>query len=125
MANLQDFREKIKGLAVDDTIFTALLVLLVGVASFGLGRQSTGLNLTQTSPQNQPAATISASAVGKGEQRTTAENVTYVGSKNSDKYHLPWCSGAKRISEANKITFASAEEARAAGYKPAANCPGI
>lgn len=40
-----------------------------------------------------------------------------VGSKNSDKYHLPYCPGAKQISEQNKIWFASIEEAEKAGYK--------
>ncbi len=49
----------------------------------------------------------------------------YVGSKNSTKYHLPWCAGAKRIAEANQVWFASKEEAHQAGYTPAANCPGI
>ncbi len=48
-----------------------------------------------------------------------------VGSKNGSKYHYPWCSGAKRIKEENKIWFASAEEAKRAGYTPAVNCPGL
>jgi len=49
----------------------------------------------------------------------------YVASKNSDKYHLPDCSGAKRIAEHNKIWFNSKEEAEGLGYQPAANCPGL
>lgn len=49
----------------------------------------------------------------------------YVASKNSDKYHLPECSGAKRIAEHNKIWFNSKEEAEGLGYQPAANCPGL
>ncbi len=48
-----------------------------------------------------------------------------VASKNGTKYHLPTCPGAKQISEKNKITFKSIEEARAAGYTPAANCKGL
>ncbi|OHA15361.1 MAG: hypothetical protein A3G52_00010 [Candidatus Taylorbacteria bacterium RIFCSPLOWO2_12_FULL_43_20] len=48
-----------------------------------------------------------------------------VGSKTSDKYHYPWCSGALRMKEENKIWFKSAEEARAAGYTPAGNCKGL
>ncbi len=49
----------------------------------------------------------------------------YVGSKNSNVYHLPDCPGAKRIKEENKRCFSSKEEAEKAGYRPAANCPGI
>jgi len=49
----------------------------------------------------------------------------YVGSKNSNKYHLPWCSGARRIAEHNKVWFSSKAEAEAAGYTPAGNCKGI
>jgi flagellar motor protein MotB len=48
-----------------------------------------------------------------------------VGSKNSNKYHYPWCSGAKRISKENLVTFDSIEEARAQGYLPASNCQGL
>lgn len=48
-----------------------------------------------------------------------------VASKNGTKYYLPSCAGADRISAANKVRFASASAAVAAGYAPAANCKGI
>lgn len=54
-----------------------------------------------------------------------ADGGQLVGSKNGTKYHYPWCSGAERIKEENKIWFQSAEEAKRAGYTPAANCPGL
>lgn len=49
----------------------------------------------------------------------------YVASKSGTKYHLPTCSGAKRIKEENKVWFQTKEEAQAAGYEPAANCKGL
>lgn len=52
-------------------------------------------------------------------------NCQYVGSKNSDVYHLPNCPGAKRINEENKRCFSSKKEAEKAGYRAAKNCPGI
>jgi FtsZ-interacting cell division protein ZipA len=52
-------------------------------------------------------------------------NCQYVGSKNSDVFHLPDCPGAKRINEENKKCFSSKNEAEKAGYRPAKNCPGI
>ena len=48
-----------------------------------------------------------------------------VASKTGAKYHFPWCSGAQRISETNKVWFDSVEEARKAGYTPASNCKGL
>ncbi|MFA5998134.1 MAG: hypothetical protein WC814_01990 [Candidatus Paceibacterota bacterium] len=48
-----------------------------------------------------------------------------VASKSGTKYYLPGCAGAERISEANKVWFASAAAAAAAGYAPAVNCKGF
>lgn len=42
----------------------------------------------------------------------------FVGSRNSDKYHLPKCSWAKRIKPENRICFTSAADAESKGYKP-------
>ena len=52
-------------------------------------------------------------------------NCKYVGSKNSDVYHLPDCPGAQRIKEENKKCFDSKAEAEKAGYRAAKNCPGL
>jgi len=46
----------------------------------------------------------------------------FVGSSKSDKYHYPSCASAKRIKSSNLITFATAEEASAAGYSPCSKC---
>lgn len=48
-----------------------------------------------------------------------------VASKKGKVYHLPTCPGAKRILPENERWFASAEEAKAAGLTPAANCKGL
>lgn len=45
-----------------------------------------------------------------------------IANKNSKKYHLSNCPGYKQVSEKNRITFKSAEEAEAAGYTRAVNC---
>lgn len=49
----------------------------------------------------------------------------YVASKNGTKYYLPSCSTANRILEENRVWFGTKDEAAAAGYEPAANCPGL
>ncbi|MFA4817404.1 MAG: Ada metal-binding domain-containing protein [Parcubacteria group bacterium] len=46
----------------------------------------------------------------------------FVGSKNSNKYHLPTCSYAKNIKPENIVCFKSAEDAAARGYQPDKSC---
>jgi hypothetical protein len=48
----------------------------------------------------------------------TANPCLFVGSKNSDKYHLATCAVAKRIKGENKLCFGSKEEAERRGYIP-------
>jgi methylphosphotriester-DNA--protein-cysteine methyltransferase len=46
-----------------------------------------------------------------------------VGNKNSKIYHRPDCPGYQGVSEKNQVKFNTAEEAEAAGYRAAKNCP--
>jgi len=46
----------------------------------------------------------------------------YIGSKNSDKYHLPDCTSAKKIKKENRVYFRDVWEAREAGYSPCKAC---
>lgn len=66
---------------------------------------------------------------GATENGKKAENVAgeqkecvFVGSKNSDKYHLPSCRYAANIKESNKVCFSSLEDAAAKGYQAAKCC---
>ena len=52
----------------------------------------------------------------------TAQGGPFVGSKNSDVYHYPSCSSAKKIKKENEIWFNSVEEAKSAGYRPCKVC---
>ncbi len=128
---------KLKSLLLDDTAYMAFLLVLVAVASFGLGRMSVNL------PQNQPAA-VSQSVVNlvKSPELPTVSSSTpagpveslpvlpnpqqgaqnFVASKSGTKFHALNCPGAKQIKDTNKIFFASENDAEAAGYTRAANC---
>lgn len=55
-------------------------------------------------------------------QQTPATSGKYVGSKESNKYHYPWCRWAERIKPENQIWFQTKEEAEAAGYEPCGVC---
>jgi len=88
---------------------------LIAVLSFGLGRLSQTGKIKESMPISVPAQIqVQVSAGGN-----------FVGSKNGTKYHYPWCSGAARIKEENKVWFQTVDEAKRAGYSPAANCPGL
>ena len=107
------------------------IIVLVGVAGFGLGRLS-ALEEDRTPVEilsSQGGAVVaSVEEVGEGNDGAVAPQASaglLVGSKNSNKYHFPWCPGAQRISEQNKVWFSSAEEAKKAGYEPASNCKGL
>ncbi len=51
-----------------------------------------------------------------------AADCNFVGSKGSDKYHLPDCGIAKNIKPENKVCFATQEEAKKANYTPCGVC---
>jgi hypothetical protein len=101
-------------------LLVALIIILIGCAGFGLGR------LSAVEGGKTRVEVIQGTVPGEQTQAAAgAEAGMYVASKSGSKYHLPWCSGAQRINDENKIWFASHEEARRAGYAPAENCPGL
>lgn len=46
----------------------------------------------------------------------------YVGNMKSQRFHLPECEGAVKMSEKNRIRFETREEAIQAGYQPCGTC---
>lgn len=106
-----------------DALIIAVLIL-ASSASFGLGYlagtesgRGSGVSIAER-PLSIEAQVPSPSAVASAAGQIVA-------SKNGTKYYLPDCAGASRISAANKVSFASAAAAKAAGYAPAANCKGL
>jgi len=55
--------------------------------------------------------------VNTSSSESKQENCLFVGSVNSDKYHSPTCSYAKRIKPENIRCFSSVQEAVLAGYQ--------
>lgn len=115
------------------------IILLTGTLGFGLGVLA-GKDMGKTEgkegfwieqlPQGTvrggggPAAAVA--AVSKAPEPEPAPSAkVYMASKNGTKYYLPTCGTAKRIKEENRVWFGIKEEAEAAGYGPAANCPGL
>jgi hypothetical protein len=104
-------------------VILAIVIVMVAMIGFGLGRLSKTkegrLPLAIENAQNNANAQAALSIM------TTTADGAVVASKNGTKYHFPWCPGAATIKEENKVTFASVEEARKAGYQPASNCKGL
>ena len=113
-------------------VLVVVALILSSSAGFGLGYlagqgagQGSGVTI-QVVPPSVTTAQAPQPAAAAGEDAQTRVLVgKYVASKNGTKYYLPNCSGAKRISETNKVWFATAAVAVAEGYTPAANCPGL
>lgn len=137
---LSEFSVFFKGLDRSD-LYLGAVVILVGLLSFGLGHLSGLSNIQPVVSICSEASLKEVSSVDKKdlteasfsdvplkasvEEGMQTQEGGYVASKNGGKYHLPWCSGAQRIKEENKVWFKTKAEAEAAGYTPAANCKGL
>ena len=136
---LSELFQKVKQWLKDskNDLFLAAVIFLTGIASFGLGRLSViwpdkmPITFTESKPSSVskpaeaqhdagPVDTAKAAVLGafKAEGK-------YVASKSGTAYHYPWCAGAQKIKESNRMWFDTKEAAEAKGYKPAANCPGL
>jgi hypothetical protein len=116
-------------------IFVVGLVLLLGIGGFGLqklytiehGREAVSIEntiSTTTPPRGLGTPPFQGGVAdgGGGHSTTTGK---YVAARGGTVYYLPTCSGAKRISDKNKIWFDTKAEAEKFGYKPAQNCKGM
>ncbi len=141
--------EKLKQYGDIETAYLALLLVLVAVTSFGLGRRSVAPEAVTLQVATPPAVQIFRADTPPTQSNqidihTVSEPPTpgftepaaptvvsapagelIIASRNGTRYHLASCPGAKQITEANRITFTSRAAAEAAGYTPAANCPGL
>lgn len=110
-----------------ERLFLFLGMVLVGSLCFEAGllygalRETEAVSISLVAPSQAaqvaseaPVARVAGQSVVSG----TAANCAFVGSRNSDKYHLPKCSSAKRIKPENLVCFASEEDAKKKGYVP-------
>lgn len=76
----------------------------------------------QNSPlggQNSPEA---GKAISQNPSTTVGVSCAFIGSRNSNKYHLSTCRWAKQIKPENIVCFKSTEDAVSKGYQPDQNC---
>lgn len=131
MANSVPESARVIKRALSGDLYVVLVIILVGGASFGLGRLSmiestrAPVEIQYEEGQLVSQGANVAKSTSRKEALLPSASGQYVASRNSTKYHFPWCAGAQRIKEENKIWFDSKEEATRAGYSPAANCDGL
>lgn len=138
---IKDSTDKIKGWKEKLSphkrdIYIALVVIMASTLSYGLGRlsriyearppisiyQEAGVGLVNTK-EDKPAVSSATLVNSQNDSSPVGEKEgKVVASKNSDKYHLLTCPGAKTIKEENKIFFATEAEAEKAGLVRAGNC---
>lgn len=125
--------DKIKGqMGIDSTTLICLLVVvLVGLSSFGLGRLSvSNIGNDYISELNNINTSIVKEEIGNRVEAESSLNNEddkprermYVASKNGKLYYGATCTGAKRISLKNEVWFASSIEAEKAGYELSSSC---
>lgn len=113
--------------AKQSEIVLGIAVVLIAIIAFKSGQISTFRQLNEPlkikyAPaviNNKPSSPQTSPSINQSLQKL---DLRVIASKNSSLYHFLWCSGAQRIKEGNKITFASEEEAQSRGYKIASNC---
>lgn len=116
---LTESLEKIKSAAAVLTrkdVYVALIIIFAGLASFCLGA------LWQKDA-SRPDITIQNAAsadLAEGKEGSTTD--AYVGSYTSKIYRLKTCPGVSAINVDNRVYFATADDAEAAGYIAAKNC---
>ncbi len=112
-----------------DRILLFLALILIGVLSFEAGLLYSRFNqeekplIISLPAVTQDTGIVSENQAQKpvlsGVESTASQSnkqCVFVGSKNSNKYHLPSCAPAKRIKPENLVCFASTEDAEKRGY---------
>jgi hypothetical protein len=135
--SLADIKDKTysqeKGLKIRGDLYIIIMIILVGTASYGLGKISsfeknkTPISILKTKEYMNSLVLNDTSNTKTENQpiQTQQTDVKVVASKSGTKYYYPWCAGVSRIKEENKIWFNSIEEAKSAGLTPASNCVGL
>jgi hypothetical protein len=100
--------------------FLTLVIILVAILSFGVGRLTSAPRGQGIKIEMDPA--ISSSLSDEGTHPPPPSSATVYASSKGTKYYYAGCSGLSRVSAANKISFATAHAAEVAGYGLASGC---
>lgn len=115
------FRKLLSG-----AVLLPLIVVLVALAAFGLGRLSVleeqKGTITIYAPNEAAVGRTIAKPTAPAPEKAAIVEKNFVASLNGTKYYAATCAGAARIKPENQTWFTTAADAEAAGYTKAANC---
>ena len=94
-----------------------VVILLLSVTAFGLGRLS--VLEEARAPVSITMAPVESNPLG------LSPGGLYVASKTGSVYYYPWCAGGQTIAPDAKVWFKTVDDARAGGYAPAKSCKGL
>ncbi|MFA6353847.1 MAG: hypothetical protein WCW93_02860 [Candidatus Paceibacterota bacterium] len=114
-------------------ILTVIIVILVGLGSFELGRLSkeAGSGGIRIEYGDQVGNAVSATELGNLSPNTKNDSIsqnsnsvgkTFFASSRGSKYYTISCSAGKTIKQENRIYFTTGEEAERAGYTLSSSC---
>jgi len=124
--------EKIKQFIESDTgkdIMIVIIVILVGLGSFELGRlskesSSNSIKIEYPDENTNQGASVISALTDVENMKTSVNNSgkTFFASSRGSKYYTISCSAGKTIKQENRVYFATGEEAQKAGYTLSSSC---
>lgn len=98
-----------------------VVIAIVGVFASGMLSNNTSVqsDAQVVAPQQQSNVQNNTSNVATN---NNSEPTTYVASAKTDKFHRPDCEWAQKITDSNKITYSSRNEAISSGKTPCSVC---
>ncbi len=106
-------------------ILTVIIVILVGLSSFELGRLSQNSNSGDINIEYPTKDESQAGSVILSKNSTPIQNSAdkiFFASNRGTKYYSLGCSAGKDIKQENRVYFATGEEAQKAGYELSNSC---
>lgn len=114
-------------------ILVIIIIILVGLGSFGLGRLSknspnSGIKVTYNGQEANVLGSLEENSINTSFNKDVKENTLISNSKKffastkGSKYYSLSCSGGKTIKQENRIYFNTAKEAEEAGYELSSSC---
>jgi len=128
MKKIKHFLESEKG----KDILVVIIVILVGLGSFELGRLSKGNepqgikieypDQKQTNGIIQSSNDISSVSMTSTNLTSNSTGKSFFASSRGSKYYTISCSAGKTIKQENRVWFTTGEEAEQAGYTLSSSC---
>src|SRR3989338_3853881 len=124
MGKIKQFIESDRG----KDILTILILILVGLGSFELGRlsedsQNSGIKAEYSTQNTNIVSSIAETPkIPLKTTKTQIAGKNFVASNRGSKYYPVGCEAGKALKQENRIYFATREAAEAAGYELSSSC---